>query len=68
VGTACRWNAAVALPNTAQQFSPMVLLNCAIDATTVYSTYRKPFDVIFTRAKNEEWRTRGDAELFSRNW
>jgi hypothetical protein len=29
----------------------LVLLNCAIDATTVYPTYRKPFDVIFTRAK-----------------
>ena len=38
----------------------MVLLNSAIDATTVYPTYRKPFDLIFTRARNEEWRAQGD--------
>jgi site-specific DNA recombinase len=34
----------------------MVLLNCGIDAASVYPTYRKPFALIFTRAKNEEWR------------
>jgi site-specific DNA recombinase len=34
----------------------MVLSNCAIDAATLYPTYRKPFDLIFQRAKNEEWR------------
>ena len=34
----------------------MVLSNCSIDATSIYPTYRKPFDLIFTRAKNEEWR------------
>jgi len=33
----------------------LVLSNCTIDATTVYPTYRKPFDLIFARAKNEEW-------------
>ena len=38
----------------------MVLLNCGIDATTVYPTYRKPFDLIFARTKNEEWRARRD--------
>jgi site-specific DNA recombinase len=38
----------------------MVLLNCGIDAASVYPTYRKPFDLIFTRAKNEEWRARRD--------
>ena len=37
----------------------MVLLNCGIDATSVYPTYRKPFDLIFPRAKNEEWRAWG---------
>ena len=34
----------------------IVLLYCKVDATSVYPTYRKPFDVIFQRAKNEEWR------------
>ena len=29
----------------------MVLSNCAVDAVSVYPTYRKPFDVIFERAK-----------------
>ena len=33
----------------------MVLSNCAIDATSLYPTYRKPFDRIFQRAKTEEW-------------
>ena len=32
-----------------------VLLNCSIDAVSLYPTYRKPFDLIFKRAKNEEW-------------
>jgi site-specific DNA recombinase len=39
----------------------MVLLNCGIDAASVYPTYRKPFDLIFTRAQNEEWRARRDS-------
>jgi site-specific DNA recombinase len=39
----------------------MVLSNCALDAASIYPTYRKPFDLIFTRAKNEEWRARGDS-------
>ena len=34
----------------------MVLSNCAVDAATVYPTYRKPFDLIFQQAKNEGWR------------
>jgi len=29
----------------------MVLSNCTIDATSVYPTYRKPFDLIFERVK-----------------
>ncbi|MGZ4787974.1 MAG: recombinase zinc beta ribbon domain-containing protein [Terriglobales bacterium] len=33
----------------------LVLLNCAIDDVSVYPTYRKPFDLIFQRAKNNEW-------------
>jgi len=30
----------------------IVLSNCKIDATTLYPTYRRPFDVIFERTKN----------------
>ncbi len=30
----------------------MVLSNCVVDALSVYPTYRKPFDMIFERAKN----------------
>jgi hypothetical protein len=34
----------------------MVLSNCAIDGLSLYPTYRKPFDMIFARTRNEEWR------------
>ncbi len=37
-----------------------VLLNCSIDAVSITPTYRKPFDLIFQRAKNEEWSGRPD--------
>ena len=37
-----------------------VLLNCATDGVNLTPTYRKPFDLIFQRAKNEEWSGRGD--------
>ena len=30
----------------------MVLSNCKIDAVSITPTYRKPFDLIFARAKN----------------
>ena len=36
----------------------IVLSNCKVDAVSVYPTYRKPFDIIFQHAKNEEWRAR----------
>jgi site-specific DNA recombinase len=39
----------------------MVLSNCSIDAVNIHPTYRKPFDLIFTRAKNEEWCGRVDS-------
>jgi hypothetical protein len=39
----------------------LVLSNCSVDATSIYPTYRKPFDLIFARAKNEEWRARRDS-------
>jgi len=43
-------------PTEKAKLLKVVLSNCAIDATSVYPTYRKPFDVIFQRVKNEEWR------------
>ncbi len=33
----------------------MVLSNCAVDAVSVYPTFRKPFDMIFERTKTGEW-------------
>jgi site-specific DNA recombinase len=41
----------------------MVLSNCRIDGVSLYPTYRKPFDVIFQRAKAKEWRARQDSNL-----
>jgi len=40
-----------------------VLLNCAIDGATVRPTYRKPFDLIFARAKDEDWSGREHLNL-----
>jgi site-specific DNA recombinase len=42
------------------QLLKMVLLNCTIDATSVHPTYKKPFDLIFQRAKKQEWSTSKD--------
>jgi site-specific DNA recombinase len=39
----------------------IVLSNCAIDAASIYPTYRKPFDLIFDKAKTGEWRARRDS-------
>ena len=33
----------------------IVISNCSVDAVNIYPTYRKPFDLIVRRAKNEEW-------------
>jgi site-specific DNA recombinase len=40
-----------------------VLLNCATDGVTLTPTYRKPFDLIFERAKKQEWSGREDLNL-----
>ena len=48
-------------PTEKAKLLKLVLSNCAIDAASVYPTYRKPFDLIFARAKNEEWRARRDS-------
>ena len=39
----------------------MVLSNCAVDAVSVYPTYRKPFDMIFERAKTGDWWAWGES-------
>jgi hypothetical protein len=41
----------------------IVVSNCRIDALNLYPTYRKPFDLIARRAKNEEWCAREDSNL-----
>ena len=40
-----------------------VLSNCSINAASLYPAYRKPFDLIATRAKNQEWSGREDSNL-----
>src|SRR5438105_14962516 len=37
-----------------------LLLNCATDGVNHWRTYRKPFELIFHRAKNEEWSSLAD--------
>ena len=39
----------------------LVLSNCATDGVSLYPAYRKPFDMIFERAKTEEWCARRDS-------
>ena len=39
----------------------LVPSNCAADAVSVYPTYRKPFDIIFERAKTGEWWAWGES-------
>ena len=40
-----------------EEIKPVVEVasNCRFDGATLYTTYRKPFDVIFERAKSKEW-------------
>jgi hypothetical protein len=40
-----------------------MLSNRRIDAVNITPTYKKPFDLIFLRDKNEEWRARRDSNL-----
>jgi site-specific DNA recombinase len=42
------------------QLLKSVLLNCATDGVSLSPTYRKPFDLIFERAKTENWSGRAD--------
>ena len=48
-------------PEEKAKLLKMVLSNCAIDAVSVYPTYRKPFDMIFDRVKTKEWRALRDS-------
>ncbi len=52
-------SAGLLLPRKAKLLR-IVLSTCAIDAANVYPIYRKPFDLIFQRARNEEWRALED--------
>jgi hypothetical protein len=48
-------------PEEQAKLLKIVVSNCSIDAINVYPTYRKPFDLIFARSKNEGWRARRDS-------
>jgi site-specific DNA recombinase len=39
----------------------IVASNCRFDGVSLYPAYRKPFDVIFARAKSKEWRALRDS-------
>jgi site-specific DNA recombinase len=41
----------------------MLFSNCSVDAVSVTPTYRKPFEMIFKRARLEEWSGREDSNL-----
>jgi len=45
------------------QLLKAVLLNCDTDGVSFVPTYRKPFDLIFERAKTKEWSGREDLNL-----
>jgi hypothetical protein len=45
------------------QLLKSVLLNCDTDGVSFTPTYRKPFDLIFERAKNEDWSGREGLNL-----
>jgi site-specific DNA recombinase len=47
-------------PSERGELLKSVLLNCATDGVSLWPTYRKPFDLIFRRAKNEDWSGRAD--------
>jgi site-specific DNA recombinase len=47
-------------PEEQAKLLKIVLSNCRIDGVSLYPTYRKPFDLIFERAKSKDWRPRRD--------
>jgi len=50
-------------PHEQAKLLKLVLLNCSIDGVSLYPSYRKPFDIIFQRAKTKEWSGREDLNL-----
>ena len=42
------------------QLLKSVLLNCATDGVSLWPNYKRPFDLIFRRAENEDWSGRAD--------
>jgi hypothetical protein len=56
IGPANRMSSSSVLPAISFRcfFNPRPL-HRAVDAVSVYPTYRKPFDMIFQRAKTGEW-------------
>jgi hypothetical protein len=47
-------------PAEQAQLLKLILWNCSIDAVSLTPAYRKPFDMIFERAKTEDWSGRED--------
>ena len=45
------------------QLLKSVLLNCTTDGVNLWPVYRRPFDLIFQRAKTEDWSGREDLNL-----
>ena len=43
------------------KIAKIVLSNCSSDGVTLSFQYRKPFDLVVERGKNEEWRLRRDS-------
>ena len=50
-------------PEEQAQLLKLVLLNCAVDGTTIYPEYKMPFNLIAKRVKNQEWSGREDLNL-----
>jgi len=50
-------------PSEQAKLLKIALLNCSIDAVTLYPTYRKPFELIFRAAKTKDWSGREDLNL-----
>ena len=48
-------------PAEKAQLLKMVASNCRFDGVSFCTTYRKPFDVIFEKAKWKEWRALRDS-------
>ena len=50
-------------PSEQAELLKLVLLNCAVDGTSIYPEYKMPFNLIAQRSKNQEWSGREDLNL-----